>query len=254
MRIKCEYCGNFIDDSDEKCPYCGAANNGIRRTGNGVPRTIEELKQWYIDHNLPDENTTRFFIGSDYAGPKAYGIYKQPDGDFVVYKNKSDGSRATRYVGKDEAYAVQEIYLKLKEQITLQKEHMYNVNRSFSNNNSYNSPRNYNYNNYNNNYRSNYSRNSNNNGTPTWLIVVIVIIILMSLMSACGPSTYYHSSGPGYYSSYDNDSSYSSSWWDSDSSSSSWDSWSSSDWDSDSSWDSSSSWDSDWGGSWDSDW
>ena len=113
MKIKCDYCGNYLDDSDEKCPYCGAANNGIKRTGNGVPRTIEELKQWYIDKKLPDENTTRFFIGRDYPGPKAFGIYKQADGDFVVYKNKADGTRTTRYVGKDEAYAVQEIYLNL---------------------------------------------------------------------------------------------------------------------------------------------
>ena len=38
----------------------------------------------------------------------------------IVYKNKSDGSRAIRYQGLDEAYAVNEIYLKL--QVEMQKQ------------------------------------------------------------------------------------------------------------------------------------
>ena len=38
------------------------------------PKTIEELKQWYIDRNLPAERVTRFFIGKDYKGSKAFGI------------------------------------------------------------------------------------------------------------------------------------------------------------------------------------
>ena len=24
MKIKCEYCDNYMDDSEEKCPSCGA--------------------------------------------------------------------------------------------------------------------------------------------------------------------------------------------------------------------------------------
>ena len=46
MKIKCEYCDNYMDDSEEKCPSCGAPNKNIKRTGVGVPTTIEELKQW----------------------------------------------------------------------------------------------------------------------------------------------------------------------------------------------------------------
>lgn len=53
------------------------------------PKTIEELKQWYIDRNLPPESVTRFFIGSNYKGAKAFGIYKDDITDkIVVYKNK----------------------------------------------------------------------------------------------------------------------------------------------------------------------
>ena len=122
MKIQCSRCGNFIDETAERCPSCGAFNENMKRTGNGVPTTIDELKRWYVDHNLPDEEITRFFIGKNYNGPKAIGIYKDDfSGDIVVYKNKDDGSRKVRYQGRDEAYAVNEIYLKLKEEINLQK-------------------------------------------------------------------------------------------------------------------------------------
>lgn len=129
MKIKCDYCGSYINDTDEKCENCGAVNNHLQRNANKAPKTIQELKDWYIAHNLPDENTTRFFIGKDYKKPKAFGIYKdEQTGDFVVYKNKDTGARAIRYQGKDEAYAVNELYLKLKEEIVNQKQN--NINKS----------------------------------------------------------------------------------------------------------------------------
>ncbi|MBQ7564292.1 MAG: zinc ribbon domain-containing protein [Lachnospiraceae bacterium] len=118
MQIKCSYCGNFIEESDEKCPYCGAPNEGIKRAANGTPRTIEELRAFAEEKKLPLDKFG-FHIGEDYRGPKAFGIYKnEATGKFIVYKNKSDGSRAVRYEGNDEAYAVNEIYQKLKEQVT----------------------------------------------------------------------------------------------------------------------------------------
>ena len=85
-----------------------------------TPRTIEELRAWYAARNLPPEEVTRFFIGKDIKEPRAFGIYR--DGDrFVVYKNKDDGSRAVRYHGPDEGYAVNELYLRLKQEIANQK-------------------------------------------------------------------------------------------------------------------------------------
>ena len=123
MKIKCEYCGNYLSDTDEKCPNCQAPNENLKRVGNEVPQTIDELKTWYEEHNLPPEETTRFFIGKDIKEPKAFGIYKDDkNGNYVVYKNKSTGERAVRYEGKDEAYAVNELYMKLKEEIQNQKE------------------------------------------------------------------------------------------------------------------------------------
>ncbi len=119
-QIKCEYCGSYIEETDRKCPYCNAVNKNFKRIVSGTPRTIEELKQWYEDRNLPPEEITRFFIGKDIREARAFGIY-QDGSDFIVYKNKNDGSRAIRYQGTDEAYAVNELYLKLKSEILNQK-------------------------------------------------------------------------------------------------------------------------------------
>ena len=122
MKIKCEYCGNFISDTDEKCPNCMAVNNHLKRVGNEVPTTIEELKIWYHERNLPPENITRFFIGKNVHEARAFGIYlDESTGNYVVYKNKDTGERAIRYEGKDENYAVNELYMKLKEEIQHQK-------------------------------------------------------------------------------------------------------------------------------------
>lgn len=61
-----------------------------------------------------------FLLASIVNETKAFGIYQ--DGDqFIVYKNKANGERAIRYQGTDEAYAVNELYLKLKSEILNQK-------------------------------------------------------------------------------------------------------------------------------------
>lgn len=120
MKVKCDYCENYFDDELSNCPFCGGTNNHIRRGSDDVPKTIEELKEFCTKNNIPAENL-KFHIGEDFKGPKAFGIYVNNNGDFVVYKNKVDGSRAIRYEGKDEAYAVNELYLKLKEIIIISK-------------------------------------------------------------------------------------------------------------------------------------
>ena len=109
MKLKCNYCGSFIKDTDEKCPNCGAVNEHLMRSADGIPKTIEELKAFCQKHNLPLKQM-RFFIGENFTEPKAFGIYKDDEGNFIVYKNKADGSRTVRYQGTDEAYAVNEIY------------------------------------------------------------------------------------------------------------------------------------------------
>ena len=150
MKVKCEYCGSYISDTEEKCPNCGAVNEHLQRKAIGTPTTIAELKQWYKEHNLPIQDITRFFIGVDYKEPKAFGIYQDKStGNFIVYKNKSDGTRNIRYEGKDEAYAVNEIYIKLKEEIIKQKRNNLNKNtvvRNYVENVNYNNKRPYKHN------------------------------------------------------------------------------------------------------------
>jgi hypothetical protein len=85
------------------------------------PKTIDELRWFCDDHNIPAREM-RFFIGEDFKEPKAFGIYRDDDGDFVVYKNKADGSRAVRYKGPDEAFAVNEIYEKMKSEVEQRKQ------------------------------------------------------------------------------------------------------------------------------------
>ena len=114
---RCQYCDSTISSSEPRCPNCGAQNpNYVAETSPTVflPQTLEELKTYCAQHGMPLLRM-RFFIGEDYREPRAFGIYRDGD-DFVVYKNKSDGSRAVRYRGPDEAHAVGEIFSKLLEE------------------------------------------------------------------------------------------------------------------------------------------
>ena len=280
MKVKCNYCGQMIDENLNYCPSCGGAMPTQNRTASDQPKTIEELKAWYTAHNLPPENVTRFFIGKNIKEPKAFGIYKDDSGDFVVYKNKADGTRAVRYQGCDEGYAVNELYQRLKTEIANQKSHSAN-NRSGQSSG-----------------RSGGSSMSTLGKilgfflfTRIGITLLVVLVIFIGVALDNSPSRgYYRYNGNDYYYqqgawySYDaSDDSWSylyddflddiiyddtasdyrvydhegmtfeeTSWYD-DGSSSSYDSDYSYDWDSGSSWDSYDSWDSG-SSSWDSDW
>ena len=113
---KCAYCGATLLSTDEVCPQCGAPNPNYQAPKEEEhqifqPRTIEELKQYCAERNMPLLRM-RFFIGDDFREPKAFGIYEE-NGRYIVYKNKADGTRAIRYQGEDEEYAVNEIFEKL---------------------------------------------------------------------------------------------------------------------------------------------
>lgn len=116
MKVKCEYCDSYIDDTLESCPHCGAPSIHMARSASKEPKTIEELQAFCRAKNINLERM-HFHIGENYTAPKAFGIYKDEHGNFVVYKNKADGTRAVRYEGTDEAFAVNEIYQKLKAEV-----------------------------------------------------------------------------------------------------------------------------------------
>ncbi len=115
----CNHCGKPLPDDAAVCPYCGEAlTENIRLTK--IPETIEELQAFCAAHKMPLD-AMRFFIGEDFRGARAFGIFKREDGTCVVYKNKADGSRAVRYEGPDEKHAVREIYEKIKSETDLRR-------------------------------------------------------------------------------------------------------------------------------------
>lgn len=87
---------------------------------NGVSDILKAAETY----DIPLEKM-RFFIGTDYKEPKAFGIYEKSDGEWVVYKNKDTGERAIRYSGKDEAYAAREIWAKLVSEVELRRRQKY---------------------------------------------------------------------------------------------------------------------------------
>lgn len=123
MKVNCDYCGSFIEATDEQCPNCGGVNTHFVRTASDTPQTIDELRAYCAKNNLPLDRM-HVHIAEDYKAPKAFGIYKDDStGHFVVYKNKANGQRAIRYEGTDEAYAVNEIYMKIKDLVMDAREH-----------------------------------------------------------------------------------------------------------------------------------
>ena len=82
-------------------------------------RSVQELIERTA--HMPLERM-RFFINEDRREPRCFGIYHDDAEDrWVVYKNKSDGSRAVRYSGPDEAYAANELWMKLQSEIDLRR-------------------------------------------------------------------------------------------------------------------------------------
>lgn len=269
MRVQCEYCGNFLSDTDQYCQSCGAVNAHMQRSATGVPKTIEELKAFAESQNLPLKEM-RFFLGVDYREPRAFGIYQDAEGNFVVYKNKDNGARAIRYQGKDEAYAVNEIYQKMKSEVLNQRAAHAGRSSEIKTAPSQAGTT----------YQPNYrpvapKATTGKRGCLTIFLIVIAIMLVMcflgNILRSCNPFLPVgNSSGYSYYSGGDYDDGYY--YWDSgndydddsysynydyddddDDNSSFWDIDWGSDWDSDSDWDYGGSWDSD-SSDWGSDW
>ena len=184
MNVNCDYCGSYIDSTEEECPHCGATNTHFMRTAVTTPKTIEELKAYCTQNKLPLEKM-HVHIGEDYKAPKAFGIYKnEKNGHFVVYKNKADGSRSIRYEGTDELYAVNELYTKIKDLVMDAREATAGKPRANSQSRSS-------------------SRKKNNPGCSQVVIVVaIVIFLLVGTILAITDSMkdgYYNYNGDTYY-------------------------------------------------------
>ena len=78
--------------------------------------TIEEIQAQAERLGMPLAKM-RFFPGENRADPKCFGIYADIDGNFIVYKNKADGTRAVRYRGRSEAEACEIFWDKIEEEV-----------------------------------------------------------------------------------------------------------------------------------------
>ena len=198
MKIKCDYCGQMVEESLPSCPNCGAALSGVNRMASEQPHTIEQLKEWYVSHHLPPENVTRFFIGKDIKEPKAFGIYKDSNGDFVVYKNKESGQRVIRYSGSDEEYAVNELYQRLRGEIVDQKKRSVEANISRNRNVNSHSYRSYNAN-------SNVGKSKGRGkrrrfrSLRIWAILLVIVSMAYALLDDTPAKGYYRYDGRDYY-------------------------------------------------------
>lgn len=272
MKVKCEFCGNYFEDTEQNCPCCGGANTAVggHRFSNCVPKTIEELRLWAEQHNVPLAKM-QMYIGYNSHSPKCIGIYREGT-DVIVYKNKSDGTRAVRYQGSDEAYAVNEVYLKIKEMMSMAaaSKRTPGSNGSAASYGGYTGGKSSSSHINGDNGQNDISAGSAIGRLAVIIIIIVIIASLPSCMGGVGRFVRGYSSGSygsggynsGYNSNtypwgYDDDSDDDFNWdWDSNDDSdwdSDWDSDDDSDWDSD--------WDSDYGDydwdfdyDWDSDW
>lgn len=112
-KLRCDYCGSFIEETMDTCINCGAVNKNRKRYASTVPQSISELKSWYKSQAVSPSNYIKFYIGMNVFHTGSIGIYEE-NGEYIVYANTRDG-RVIIYKGKDEAYAVHELYIKMVE-------------------------------------------------------------------------------------------------------------------------------------------
>lgn len=121
MDKKMVYRPDLAEDAEEFCPLCGAPVVMEEETleqdntpeQEVVPETIAALRELCVSRSV-DAESRGFFLDSNREHHGGYGIYLDNDGDFVFYKNHSSGEKSIRYKGKDEAYAVRELYGRMK--------------------------------------------------------------------------------------------------------------------------------------------
>lgn len=122
----CGSCKVKYSNKLNKCPNCGVLNpsripvEAPSEHSFQMPKTLREL-ELLLEENRLSPNDIRLHIREDYPGPLCCGIFQDAEGNFVVYKNRIDGSRVVRYQGPDEAYAVSELLQKALERVEVRR-------------------------------------------------------------------------------------------------------------------------------------
>lgn len=122
----CGSCKVKYSNKLNNCPNCGARNpsripvEAPSEHSFQMPKTLREL-ELLLEENRLSPNDIRLHIREDYPGPLCCGIFQDAEGNFVVYKNRIDGSRVVRYQGPDEAYAVSELLQKALDRVEVRR-------------------------------------------------------------------------------------------------------------------------------------
>ena len=111
-----------LAEAAEHCPLCGAPvaveeepePEVPAQQPEQTPRTVAELLA-LCDSFETDPAAHRFYIGKDEKDATGYGLFVDEFGDYVFYHNHRSHQRSIRYKGRDEAYAVGELYSRMKE-------------------------------------------------------------------------------------------------------------------------------------------
>lgn len=76
-----------------------------------IPKTIEELKDWYRSNKFSFEDTKVICIGTNSLQPNATGIYFNTDTEeYIIYENDSNGKNNIKYQSKSEEETVEIFY------------------------------------------------------------------------------------------------------------------------------------------------
>ena len=89
-----------------RCPRCGTPN---REGDPDLPATVDELHALCRRRGI-HPHALHFYFSPEHHEPKAHGLYRGEDGQFVVYKNLLNGERETLYRGESESEAVRQLY------------------------------------------------------------------------------------------------------------------------------------------------
>ena len=122
MDKKMVYRPDLAEDATEFCPLCGAPVAPEEKSEpeaspaqpETAPRTVEELLALCASFEA-DPAAYHFYIGEDEKDAVGYGLFVDEFGDYVFYHNHRNQQRSIRYKGRDEAYAVGELYRRMKE-------------------------------------------------------------------------------------------------------------------------------------------
>ena len=118
-KIICRKCKTPLNPNTElaHCPHCGADLTKAKAVVYRKPETLEELFDFVDRNEIPVDDLHIYLCENEKDDPKAFGIYRTKKGEYIVYKNKPKGERQFKYRGPDEAFAVNVMYMKLRENV-----------------------------------------------------------------------------------------------------------------------------------------